>query len=80
MKYWHELPQKKIDELLSLNIKIGEVLKKYKQPSWCHYPDALAGKMGCWSLTHNRKNGLRTKISHEFCKSCDEYKPVKQVL
>ncbi len=80
MKYWHELPQEKIDMIIKSKVKVGEVLKKYKQPNWCHYPDALAGKMGCWSLNHNIKNGIRTIISHKFCKSCDEYKPVKQVL
>lgn len=70
-KYWHELPQKEVDQILKSGITVGESLKQYKQPDWCSYPDALAGMRGCWSLTSNEPSGLRTKISKEFCKSCD---------
>lgn len=69
--YWHELSQKRIEKIIKDGITVKECLKQYKQPDWCNYPDALAGIMGCWSLTSNEKDGLRTKISKEFCKNCD---------
>jgi hypothetical protein len=73
MKYWHKLPQNKIDKIIEDGTTIKQVLEEYKQPDWCSYPDALGGMMGCWSLTDNGPNGLRTKISPEFCKNCDCY-------
>ena len=67
------MSQKTLEEIEASGITIGEYLKKFKQPDWCAYPDALAGMMGCWSLVDNRPNGLRTKISRKFCKGCDCY-------
>ena len=72
--YWHKLPQEKINELIKNKTKIKEILKNYKQPDWCNYPEALGGFLGCWSLTDNRPGGLRTKISMEYCKNCTENK------
>jgi hypothetical protein len=67
MKYWHELTEEEVQAVYDKGTTVGEVLKEYKQPDWCDYPDALAGRMGCWSLTgSNRKD-----ISLEFCSSCD---------
>ena len=43
----------------------------FKQPDWCEYYEALNGNMGCWSLMDLAKDGMRTKISEEFCKGCD---------
>lgn len=70
MKYWHELPQKKVDRLIKNKIIVSEILKKYKQPDWCNYPDALVGVMGCWSLISNEPNGV---ISRKFCSDCDSF-------
>ena len=72
-KYWHRLSQKTIDKILESEITGEECLKQYKQPYWCGHPNALAGIMGCWSLTDDRPGGLRTKISRKFCESCDCY-------
>ncbi len=72
-KYFHKLPQKIINRLLKTNLSWGDIVNKYKQPSWCNYPNALEGKMGCWSLTDLNNNGLRTKISKKFCKNCPCY-------
>lgn len=72
MEYWHELSQEKIDELISKKVTLKYVMDNYKQPDWCNYPNALEGVMGCWSLTDNRKDGLRTKISKQFCSNCHE--------
>lgn len=73
-KYWHELPQEEVDKLIEEKRTLRHVLDNYLQPEWCHYPAALNGKMGCWSLNDNTPGGLRTKISNDFCKDCDCYK------
>ena len=72
-EYFHELSQQEIDKLISDKRTIGYIMENYKQPKWCKYPDALGGILGCWSLMDLQKNGLRTKISEEFCKDCDEF-------
>jgi len=70
-RYFHELEQTEIDALIANNPKIGYIMETYKQPDWCKYPNALEGQMGCWSLMDLNKDGLRTKISKDFCKDCD---------
>lgn len=71
-RYFHELEQKEIDALIADKKTIGYIMETYKQPAWCKYPNALEGQMGCWSLMDLSKDGLRTKISKDFCKGCDE--------
>jgi len=78
--YFHKLPQKEIDKLIKEKRTVGYILKSYKQPSWCNYPEALSMTMGCWSLCDLKKNGLRTKISKKFCQSCPECKLYKGEL
>lgn len=73
MKYFHELSQEEVDKLVENETTVGFVLKNFKQPDWCNYPDALSMSMGCWSLCDLDPNGLRSKISHEYCKSCECY-------
>jgi len=70
--YFHEASQRVIDKLIKLDVSWQEVMQQYNQPDWCKYQEALSGKLGCWSLTDIEKNGLRTKISKEFCKNCPE--------
>ena len=72
-RYFHELEQKEVDALIADKKTIGYIMETYKQPDWCKYPNALEGQMGCWSLMDLSKDGLRTKISKDFCKGCDEY-------
>lgn len=43
----------------------GDVQKRYRQPDWCIYENALDGPFGCWSLC----DGLVT--SEDFCKGCE---------
>jgi len=43
-----------------------ELAEKHPQPSWCSYPHALRGTIGCWSLVGRMVNG------EDYCKSCDE--------
>ena len=69
--YFHEISQDEVDKLISDKRSIGYVIANYKQPDWCNYPEALSTTMGCWSLCDLKKDGLRTKISKEFCKDCD---------
>lgn len=47
-------------------------MERYQQPTWCGYPGALEGQMGCWSLMDLK--GLRTDICKEFCNTCPEFK------
>lgn len=69
--YFHELDQSEIEQLTSNKKTWADINTLYIQPKWCDYPNALDGAMGCWSLTDLSKNGSRTKISEEFCKTCD---------
>ena len=71
-RYFHELSQEEVDKLIADKKNWGDIMQEYKQPDWCNYPNALEGTMGCWSLVDLSKDGLRTKISKDFCKGCDE--------
>ena len=70
-KYFHELKQKEVEQLIKDKRTNAYVVQNFKQPDWCNYPEALNGIMGCWSLCDSSKGGLRTKISKEFCKGCE---------
>jgi len=72
-RYFHELEQTEIDTLIADKKTVGYILENYKQPDWCNYPNALKGQMGCWSLMDLSKDGLRTKISRDFCKGCNYF-------
>lgn len=74
-RYWHELPQEEVDQVLNSELTFGEIEGKYKPPIWCNYgPDVLHPLWGCWSLTDNQPNGLRTCISETYCKNCEMFK------
>jgi len=68
-KYWHRLKS----DINMEKITVGDCLKKYKQPDWCNYPNALEGGMGCWSLVFHRE-----KINKKFCRNCDLFMEVKK--
>lgn len=71
-KYWHKLSHEEVEKIMSIEkLSVGELIENIKQPDWCNYHQALSFSMGCWSLCTTEKDGLRTKISKEFCKSCD---------
>lgn len=76
-KYWHELPQSEVDELIEKGVTNQYVIDNYLQPEWCQYDEALCGLMGCWLLVDNRPGGARTKVSLEYCKNCDCFKKPK---
>ncbi len=69
IKYFHELTQGEFDELVKTHMTWGECAKKYPQPIWCSYPDAVEGEMGCWSLMDFRVTG------RQYCYSCECFKP-----
>jgi len=68
-KYWHELSKEEQEEVKKSGITIAEFLLEYAQPDWCLYPNALEGRLGCWSLVDGYIH------SEEDCKTCDCYKP-----
>ncbi len=74
--FFHELSQSEIDVLIANKSTWPDIMDKYSQPSWCNYPEALSGVMGCWSLTDLSEKSLRKSISKEWCKSCPECKAV----
>jgi hypothetical protein len=67
--FWHRLPDWKIQKMIKEGVSNGFVVENYRQPTWCNYPEALNGVMGCWSLTDIF--GLRKMISKKFCSECD---------
>jgi hypothetical protein len=73
-KYWHEIPQAEVEELINSGATYQQVIDNYKQPDWCSYPEALMGVMGCNSLTDNSPGGIRGKICEAYCSSCDCYR------
>lgn len=74
MKYFHEIPQSEINQLIEDKKSIKYIMENYKQPNWCNYPEALSITMGCWSLCDLHERGNRTQISLEYCKTCDRFK------
>lgn len=74
-KYFHEIPDEEVADLLQRKVNIGYINEHYKRPPWCEDEGALDGKYGCWSLMD--LYGERHKISHEFCaRACDTCKPI----
>ena len=65
-KYFHELTEEERESITDWKA----VLETYKQPSWCAYPGALDGFMGCWSLVGGYVHG------ENFCKGCDCHETV----
>ncbi len=76
-KFFHQIPQEEVDKLISTNKSVGYVMANYKQPDWCSYPEALSMEFGCLSLCDLKKDGLRSKISVDFCKQCECFKDMK---
>lgn len=66
MRYFHELPPEERKRIFESGITVQQLMDNYLQPKWCGYPQALSGKMGCWSLVDPD-----TKVSEEYCKDCE---------
>ena len=71
--YWHRMSEKQINKVCGSGMEMEEFLKVVYQPTWCQYPNALSGIMGCWSLM---SSDTRRKISHKFCgkEPCEYYR------
>jgi hypothetical protein len=67
MKYFHEADEEEIVKF-SEGKTWGDLQKEYAQPTWCNYPEALNGTMGCWTLCDIKG---RKVISERFCGDCD---------
>jgi len=68
-KPFHELTEAEFKALVLLGTMTwAECAETHPQPSWCGYPGAVQGEMGCWSLMAFRVTGP------EFCVGCDCYK------
>ncbi len=65
IKYFHELTEEEFEKLQKTGMTWGECGKKYPQPEWCSYPEAVMGVMGCWSLMYFR---VKDK---ESCGKCE---------
>jgi len=67
IKYYHELTEQEFKDKVAGKLTYGECASDYPQPSWCSYPQATWGMMGCWSLIGFMVTG------EEYCKDCDCY-------
>lgn len=65
-RLWHRVPKDEQVAILKSKMTVGEFMKRYEQPAWCNYPDALEGTMGCWSLMIAGE--IKSRAS---CKGCD---------
>lgn len=64
-EYFHRLTKQQFEAVRESDATIGEVKRVYQQPSWCTYPGALDGCMGCWSLVGGFIHGIKS------CGTCD---------
>ena len=65
--YWHKIPIEDQQTIIKYgNMTYGEFLAKFRQPKWCGYHNALAGKMGCWSLI--RPGWV---FNQNYCRNCE---------
>ena len=67
-KYFHELTNDEFEALTNSDLTWGEIAEAHSQPSWCNYPNALNGEMGCWSLVFRK-----AKIE-DYCNTCELFK------
>ena len=67
IKPFHGLIEAEFKEICKGKMTWAECAKRYPQPKWCGYPDAVCGVMGCWSL-------MSFMVTDESCcKNCDCY-------
>lgn len=67
IKYFHELTEKEFKKKIVGKLTNAECDRDYPQPTWCNYPEATMGMMGCWSLISFMVTG------EDYCKDCDCY-------
>jgi hypothetical protein len=64
---FHELTREEFTALCETEMTWTECAERYPQPSWCSYPGAVMGEIGCWSLMDFRISGP------DSCSSCELY-------
>lgn len=64
-RYWHSISRLERRKLERRGTTWADVKLAYDQPSWCHYPDALSGIGGCWSLVGDMIH------KHSDCGDCE---------
>jgi hypothetical protein len=67
IKYFHKLTKEEFDKL-DKQMTWVQFAKKYPQPKWCIYPEAVNGMLGCWSLVKFLINGKKSCKNCEYCK------------
>jgi hypothetical protein len=91
-KYFHELTKEEFSKLVESKMTWEECAKEYPPPTWCSYPDVIAGMLGCWSLMDfkikNKKDcyycdcfeieTVFDYFSKMFCYTIPEYKRLEK--
>ncbi len=67
-RLFHLIPEADYKGMEAAGATWMDVKRKYRQPSWCDYPDALGGGAGCWSLIGRKVTGKN------YCRNCDGFK------
>jgi hypothetical protein len=65
IKPFHELTKEEFAELVEAKLNYGQVERLFPQPTWCGYPNATEGLMGCWSLVAHLVTGPG------YCTNCE---------
>ena len=68
-EYFHETSTMDKELLIKHKTSLGFIMKNYKQPKWCGYDEALAGKLGCWALMDIWHKSSKP-ISLKECQDC----------
>ena len=63
--FWHRVSKIEQTRILGSRMRLGTFMRRFRQPRWCRYPEALAAMMGCWSLMIPGKIG-----SVQDCLNC----------
>ncbi len=60
----HQLTKREYKRTIKAQLTWGEYAKRYPQPEWCNYPNAVS-PLGCWSL-------IAGYVRHRgYCKGCE---------
>ena len=69
-KYWHELTDEQVNEIIMAKRKFSWIMNRYKKPDWCNHANPVApGAFGCEILMNDR-----AKINPTFCINCRFFK------
>ena len=68
-QFFHQLTQEQLETEVHGKLTWGQVMEQFDQPTWCNYPEALSGDLGCWTLCD-----FPWKINKELCSTCPEFK------